>query len=72
MISENQLKAIYDFSSWLEKECPGCYVTHFQSVEKEGVEVLVQYPDTQYLDRMGELSIEVGDQYEIVIIPTPI
>jgi len=72
MISDNQLKAVYDFSSRLEKECPGCYVTNFQSVEKEGVEVLVQCPDTVHLDRICELSIEVGDQYEIVIIPTPI
>ena len=72
MISDHQLKAVYDFSSRLEKECPGCQVTNFQNVEKEGIEVLIQCPDQTYLDRICELSIEVGDQYEIVIIPTPI
>ena len=72
MISENQLKAVYDFSSRLEKECPGCQVTNFQNVEKQGVEVLIQGAEVQYLNRICELSIEVGDQYELVIIPTPI
>jgi len=72
MITEPQLNAVYAFSSRLKAECPGCQVTNFQSLEKDGVEILVRCADTAHLDRLCELSIEVGDAYGIVIVPTPV
>jgi hypothetical protein len=72
MITEPQLKAVYEFSSRLKSECPGCQVTNFQSLEKEGVEILVRCADAAHLDWVCELSIEVGDEYGIAIVPTPV
>ena len=72
LLSENQMKAVTHFNRVLKKECPGCIVTNLQSVNEQGVEVLVQCSNTKYLDDICELSIEIGDLYDMVIVPTPI
>lgn len=72
LVSENQMKAVAHFSRVMKKECPGCIITGFQSVYERGVEVLIQCLDTKYLDHICELSIEVGDLYNTVIVPTPV
>jgi len=72
LVSEKQMQAITHFNRIMKKECPGCVITSFQSVPEGGVEVLIQCPDTKYLDHICELSIEVSDRYDMVIVPTPV
>jgi len=72
LVSENQMRAIAHFNRVIKKECPGCIVTNLQGIDERGGEVLIQCSDTEYLDRICELSIEIGDRYDMVIVPTPI
>lgn len=72
LVSEKQMEAIAHFNRIMKKECPSCTITGFQSISEQGVEVLFQCPDTKYLDHICELSIEIGDRYYIVIVPTPV
>jgi len=66
------MEAIAYFNCIMKKECPGCIITNFQSIPEGGVEVLIQIPDTKYLDHLCELSVEIGARYETVIVPTPV
>jgi len=72
LVSENQMRAIAHFNRVMKKECPGCTITSLQSVDERGVEVLIQCSDIEYLDRICELSIEIGDRYDMVIVPTTV
>ncbi|MBM3239390.1 hypothetical protein FJZ31_24115 [Candidatus Poribacteria bacterium] len=72
LVSEEQVEAIIHFNHTVKKECPGCIITGFQSISEQSVEVLIQCPDTKYLDKICELSIEIGDQYDMVIVPTTV
>jgi hypothetical protein len=72
LVSEKQMEAIAHFNRIVKKECSGCIITGFQSISEQGVEVLLQCPNTKYLDYICELSIEIGDRYGMVIVPTPV